>query len=46
MVDIGQGTSTFLLIIGTWALARGVGLSPRARLAANCMAGMAFIQVM
>ncbi|XP_003387082.1 PREDICTED: cytochrome c oxidase assembly protein COX15 homolog [Amphimedon queenslandica] len=39
------GTSTLLFVVGTWAMARGVGLSPRARLAVNCMAGMAFIQV-
>ena len=40
-----QGSSTLVFILGTWMLARGVGLPRRARLAANCMAGMAFVQV-
>ena len=31
--------------MGTWALARGAGVPARARMAANCMAAMAFTQV-
>ena len=40
-----QGTSTLAFLVGTWAMARGVALTPRARLAANCLAGVAFLQV-
>ena len=40
-----QGSTTLALILGTWALARGAGLTSRARLAANCLVGMAFVQV-
>ncbi len=40
-----QGTTTLAFVVGTWALARGVALTPRARLAVNCLAGMAFVQV-
>lgn len=32
-------------LLGTFALARGVALPKRARLAANCLAGMAIVQV-
>lgn len=39
------GTTTLAFILGTWAMARGVALAPRARLAVNCLAGMAFLQV-
>ena len=40
-----QGLTTLSFIVGTWALARGAGVPARARLAANCMAAMAFTQV-
>ncbi|KAL5467382.1 hypothetical protein EMCRGX_G031600 [Ephydatia muelleri] len=39
------GTTTFAFIVGTWALARGVALTSRARLALHCVTGMAFVQV-
>ena len=40
-----QGTTTMCFLIATFALARGVALPGRARLAANCLAGMALVQV-
>ena len=40
-----QGLMTLSFIFGTWALARGAGVPARARMAANCMAAMAFTQV-
>lgn len=39
------GTTTMSFLIATFALARGVALPRRARLAANCLAGMALVQV-
>ncbi len=40
-----QGVTTLSFVLGCWALARGVGVPRRARLAANCMAVMAMTQV-
>lgn len=39
------GMSTLSFVLGCWALARGVGVPRRARLAANCMAAMSITQV-
>ena len=40
-----QGTTTLAFIVATWAMARGLALTPRAKLALNCLSGMAFVQV-
>ena len=40
-----QGTATLAYVAGVWALARGVPLPPRARLATNVLAAVAFLQV-
>lgn len=39
-----QGVTTLSFVLGCWALARGVGVPARARLAANCVAAMAMTQ--
>lgn len=44
-VYLNQAISTLAFLVGTWAMARGVALTPRARLATNCLAGLAFTQV-
>uniref|UniRef100_A0A8D8LTK6 Cytochrome c oxidase assembly protein COX15 homolog n=1 Tax=Cacopsylla melanoneura TaxID=428564 RepID=A0A8D8LTK6_9HEMI len=39
------GITTFSLITAQWLMGRRLGLTPRARLALNCVAGMAYMQV-
>lgn len=39
------GELTGCLVIGAWALSRGINLPPRARLAANALLGMAVVQI-
>jgi cytochrome c oxidase assembly protein subunit 15 len=39
------GTATLAYMMGVWALARGAPLPPRARMATNALAAVAFLQV-